>query len=46
MNQGETVHIILYYIVEDQYTVGQMYMSMYRDSKQLDEPDILLKETR
>lgn len=46
MNQGETVHIILYYIVEDQYTVGQMYMSMYRDSKQLDEPDILLKEIR
>ena len=46
MNQGETVHIILYYIVEDQYTVGPMYMSMYKDSRQLDEPDILLKETR
>ena len=46
MNQGETVHIILYYIVEDKYTDGPMYMSMYRDSKQLDEPDILLKETR
>lgn len=46
MNQGETVHVILYYIVEDQYTDGPMYMSMYRDSKQLDEPDILLRETR
>lgn len=46
MNQGETVHVILYYIVEDKYTDGPMYMSMYRDSKQLDEPDILLKETR
>ncbi len=43
MNQGETVHITLYYIVEDQYTDGPMYMSMYQ---QLDEPDILLKETR
>lgn len=46
MNQGETVHITLYYIVEDQYTDGPMYMSMYKDSRQLDEPDILLKETR
>ncbi len=46
MNQGETVHITLYYIVEDQYTDGPMYMSMYKQSQQLDEPDILLKETR
>lgn len=46
MNQGETVHVILYYVVEDKYTDGPMYMSMYRDSRQLDEPDILLKETR
>lgn len=46
MNQGETVHIILYYIVEDKYTDGPMYMSMYKQSQQLDEPDILLKETR
>ncbi len=46
MNQGETVHIILYYVVEDKYTDGPMYMSMYKQSQQLDEPDILLKETR
>lgn len=46
MNQGETVHVILYYVVEDKYTDGPMYMSMYKQSQQLDEPDILLKETR
>lgn len=46
INRGETVHIILYYVVEDKYTDGPMYMSMYKDFKQLDEPDILLKETR
>ncbi|MCI8427779.1 MAG: hypothetical protein HFJ03_09645 [Lachnospira sp.] len=46
MNKGETVHVILYYVVEDKYTDGPMYMSMYKQSQQLDEPDILLKETR
>lgn len=46
IDKGETVHIILYYIVEDKYTKGQMYMSMRKDTRQLDEPDILLKETR
>lgn len=46
IDRGETIHIILYYIVEDEYMNSPMYLSMYRRSSQLDEPAILLKETR